>query len=82
MATLTDAEKRAAQQVFRGEVPGKGPCEHCGGLHERACPRVKRIERHPNGNLIAVTYFRKWDESGVVFPEDAYDPEDGDADGR
>ena len=41
---------------------------------------MKRIERHPNGNLIAVTYFRKWDESGIIWPEDAYDPEDGSAD--
>ena len=38
---------------------------------------MKRIERHPNGNITAVSYFSKWDESGVVFPEDAYDPDDG-----
>jgi hypothetical protein len=76
MPKLSREEKAAAQAVFRGEVPGKGPCEHCGGLHERACPRVKRVERHPNGNITGVTYFRRWDESGVVFPEDAFDPDD------
>lgn len=71
--SLTPAQKRDAQQIFADG----GACEHCGGLHKRACPRIKRIERHPNGNITAVSYFSKWDESGVVFPEDAFDPEDG-----
>jgi hypothetical protein len=92
---LTLLEKTAFQQVFRGEVPGKAPCQWCGGLHQRgdwippgpvseasagfrwqaACPRVRRMEFHPNGNLISITFAEgRWDESGVVFPEDAFDP--------
>lgn len=70
--SLTRAEKADARLLFEAGTA----CEHCGGLHQRACPRVKRIEKHPNGNVTAVTYWRKWDQTGVVFPEDAYDPEE------
>lgn len=74
---LTRQQKAEAQAIFAtGEA-----CEHCGGIHKRACPRVKRIERHPNGNLTAVDYFSKYDETGIVWPEDAYDPDDGAANG-
>ena len=99
---LTPLEKASAQQVFRGEVPGKFPCQWCGGLHQRgdwappgpgveppvgvrwnaACPRVAAMNFHPNGNLISVTFWGKWDESGVVFPEDAFDPSDEPEDAR
>lgn len=93
---LTPLEKTAAQQIFRGEIPAKSPCQWCGGLHQRgdwapaapgqempvgvkwnaACPRVAKMDFHPNSNLISVTFWGKWDESGVVFPEDAFDPGD------
>jgi hypothetical protein len=97
--SLTRQQKAEAQAVFRGEVPGKSPCQWCGGLHvrtllqsgpapgaapavgvqyEAACPRVKRLEFHPNTNLVSVEFWRRWDESGVVFPEDAYDPDSDD----
>ena len=43
----------------------------------------KRLELHPNGNRIGVTYFSEFDDTGIVWPEDAYDPEDAeDASGR
>ena len=70
MPKLTKIEKTAAQQIF-GE--GKG-CEHCGGIHQRACPRIKRKAFHPNGNLIEVEYWPEYDETGVIWPEDAFDP--------
>ncbi len=80
---LTALEKTAAQAIFRGEVQGKAPCPDCGGIHERACPRVKEKEFHPNGNLVRVRYFRSYDDTGVIWPEDAFDPSDdeGTADG-
>ena len=72
MPGLTRQEKLDAQVIFAaGEA-----CEHCGGIHKRACPRVKRIEKLGNGNVTAVEYFRKYDESGILWPEDAYDPDD------
>jgi hypothetical protein len=39
---------------------------------------VKRIEKLGNGNVTAVEYFRKYDEAGIVWPEDAYDPDQDD----
>lgn len=73
MASLTREEKRSAQQIFTaGEA-----CEHCGGLHKRACPRIKRKAFHPNGNVIEVEYWAEYDETGIVWPEDAWDPDDG-----
>ena len=94
--SLTGQEKPEAQRAFRGEEPGKSPCQWCGGLHvrtllqpaplgeslplgvqyEAACPRVKRLEFHANGNLVSVEFWEHYDESGIVFPEDAFDPED------
>ena len=98
---LTRQEKAEAQAVFRGEVPGKAPCQWCGGLHvrtllqpapptgpalgvqhEAACPRVKRLEFHPNTNLVSVEFWKRYDESGIVWPEDAFDPSDDAEDAR
>ena len=75
---LTRQQKRDAQQIF---AEGKA-CGDCGGIHQRACPRIKRLELHPNGNRIGVTYFRQFDDTGIVWPEDAFDPDEGDPDGR
>ena len=53
-------------------------CIHCGGYHVRACPRVKKIEFHPNNTIAAVEFWppRDVDWSGVLF-EDQGDPDDG-----
>ena len=99
--SLTRQEKLEAQAIFRGEVPGKAPCQWCGGLHvrtllqsappagaalgvqhEAACPRVKRLEFHPNTNLVSVEFWKRYDESGIVWPEDAFDPSDDAEDAR
>lgn len=76
---LTLAEKAALRNEIFTTRPEK-PCEDCGGYHlrqgEKACPRIKRKVFHPNGNLIEVEYFRHWDDSDVIWPDDAFDPED------
>jgi len=74
VAQLSTAEKLDAQAVFAAGTA----CTDCGGIHQRACPRVKRKVFHPNGNLVEVEYWRhgQWDETGVIWPEDAYDPQD------
>lgn len=63
------------KQVFQGEVPGKAKCEHCGGLHERECGRVRKIIYHPSGERVAeVEYWADgdWDRSVVIWPEDVF----------
>jgi hypothetical protein len=70
---LTRQQKLEAQQIFAEDRA----CPDCGGIHQRACPRIKRLELHPNGNRVGVTYFRSFDDTGIVWPEDAFDDEDG-----
>lgn len=73
---LTPLEKSAAQQIFRGEVQGKSPCEDCGGLHQRACPRIRRQvwigQGSGAGARTEVEYWKDFDDEGVVWPEDAF----------
>ena len=77
MAGLTLQQKREAQEAF---AAGKG-CEHCGGLHQRACNRVKRIEKLGNGNITVLEYWPEWKQPGCIWPEDAWDPDDPEAPG-
>lgn len=63
--TALDAELAAALR----KLP---VCTHCGGRHTRACPRVKRMQFHPNGALAAVEFWPagKWDETEIIWPEE------------
>lgn len=47
-------------------------CNHCGGRHARACPRVKRMEFHPNGALASVEFWAdgKWPSGEIIWQED------------
>lgn len=46
-------------------------CRHCGGVHDRACYRVKRIiERTIDGvKTTEVEYFPEWHQPYVIWPE-------------
>lgn len=64
---------------FRGATPpalAPGLEFPVGVKWNAACPRIRKMEFHANGNLTSVEFFQEWDESGVVFPEDAFDPDD------
>lgn len=47
-------------------------CQHCGGRHARACPRVKRMSFHPNSALAEVEFWPegKWTDADIIWPED------------
>lgn len=49
-------------------------CQHCKGVHARACPRVKRIRYDTErGNAVAeVEYWPdgQWSDQHVIWPED------------
>ena len=84
MPKLTKAEKADAQAIFAaGEA-----CGDCGGIHKRACPRVKRQvwlrTGAGAGERTEVEYWGQYPHDGIIWPEDAYDPEDNaeDANGR
>lgn len=55
-------------------------CGHCGGIHARKCPRVRRLDFHPNAALASVRFWRdgKWSDDGVIWPEDVHQPPSSD----
>lgn len=44
-------------------------CRHCGGVHDRTCPRVKRMTFSPTGAILEVEFWRAWDDEHVIYPE-------------
>lgn len=75
MAVLqTLSAQRAAARAMTPEEADEvedSRCAHCGGFHVRACPRVRRIEFHPNGSVAAVEFWRadQTDWTGVVWDD-------------
>ncbi len=71
------AQHRPLTEEEQAELDSEAPCNHCGGFHSRACPRVKRIAFRLNGQGVQeVEYFpaSEIDWTGVVF-EDVGDDE-------
>jgi hypothetical protein len=81
MADLTAQQKAEARQAF---AENKG-CPDCGGLHQRACNRVKRQvwigQGSGAGTRVEAEYWPEWKQPGVIWPEDAFDPDDTEAPG-
>src|ERR1035441_2373806 len=44
-------------------------CPHCKGIHDRSCPRVREIQYSPAGGIIAVKFWRKWNDDNVLWPD-------------
>lgn len=75
---LTPQQKHDARMILEGNVEGRSACLHCGGIHLRACRRVRRAEWHVDGTLLRVWYWPdgKWSEDEICWPEDAYQDDD------
>jgi hypothetical protein len=79
MPGLTAEEREQARLVFEGKTPaGQLACLHCGGIHLRACRRVRSITWNADGSVASAEYWKdgQWDESGIVWPDDAYDDDE------
>lgn len=50
-------------------------CQHCKGLHARACPRVKSMTFHSNGSLASIEFWPdgEWSDENVIWPEEVPD---------
>lgn len=50
-------------------------CQHCKGLHARACPRVKSMTFHNNGSLASIEFWQdgEWSDNNVIWPEEVPD---------
>lgn len=47
-------------------------CEFCGGIHEQACPRVKRIVYTEKGDPHEIEFWRddQWPRDNILFPSE------------
>lgn len=80
---LSDEETKEARLIFEGKNDKVKACHFCSGIHgsvaglrpwDQPCPRIKRIERHANGEVAAVEFWPNGDwEDDVVFPADVYE---------
>ncbi|GAA4626907.1 hypothetical protein GCM10023196_037060 [Actinoallomurus vinaceus] len=74
-AELTPEERADARKLFETG----GACPHCGGIHVRACPRVKAIEFSGAGidglpRIQRVEFWETWPQDAVLWPEDVQEP--------
>lgn len=73
---MSDEDKEYLKSRFAlpEDAPG-APCRWCGGLHQRECPRVKKIIFNPGDQrqIREVEFWAdgEWDKSSIAFPEDA-----------
>lgn len=68
--------EKEEREALREQYEKEGACSHCGGMHLRACPRVQSMTFHPDGKLAGVRFWREWDSSETVWPEDLFDEMD------
>lgn len=66
LADLTDPEVEEAWEAYLSRR-----CQHCGGAHARACPRVRSLTWHPNGTLAGVEFWPadRWPQADIMWPE-------------
>lgn len=79
LASLRDVPAEPADPVPQGDEAAavheafrQRRCQHCGGAHARACPRVRRLRFHPDSRLAAVEFWPagSWSDEGIMWPED------------
>ena len=65
----TSPEERLTQEEFDA-----ARCSHCGGVHLRACPRVKAMKFERNGaDLVEVEFWETFDDTYIVWPESVWE---------
>lgn len=90
-AENTELQERIATLSLPVIVPPKEPlteeqrktllaakCMHCGGAHNIACPRVKRMRFRADGSTpLEVEFFPdgEWPKDRIIWLEDLYEPD-------
>jgi len=73
--------REQARAIFSGEDKEHPPCQDCGGVHARACPRIRSVHTMINDQGIVVsrevTYWPpgQW-EHHCIFWDDINDADD------
>jgi hypothetical protein len=69
-----DGMPEGVKAEMRAKFEGGGACRWCGGLHQRECPRVKKIIFNPadDRQVREVEFWNdaEYDHSSVLWPED------------
>ena len=76
---LSKEERAEARLLFQAQDGSNRVCSMCGGVHARACARIREYELYENGNLKRIHFWgdQDWDDSHVIWPEQAFaDAED------
>lgn len=79
---FTEEQLLAARSIFEGDGDREA-CHFCAGIHafvarlpadRQPCPRIRRVEWHPDGTVLNVEYWPpgRW-ETNVIFPNDVYE---------
>ena len=73
---VVPADPAAIDDALALEVAKIPACAHCGGRHVRACPRIKRMQWHPNGTIASVEFWAdgRWSEDHVIFLDEVTAP--------
>ena len=81
MPEVSPQMREFAEAVFSGQDKDHPPCQDCGGVHARACPRIAKLHVVINGDGVVtertVEYWQPgtW-ETGIIWLEDVYDDDD------
>lgn len=76
MPAMTPEEAKG----YREQFEAGNACPHCGGLHLRACPRVRRLVFRRADEIAEAEFWPhgRWPEDGIVWPEDVYARDEAD----
>ena len=73
---LPEEDRKLVRERF---ASGRDVCPHCGGLHLRACPRVRRMVFRKADEVGEVEFWPQsmieWPE-GIIWPEEVEPEED------
>lgn len=81
MPQMSPEMREFARAVFSGADKNHQPCQDCGGVHARVCPRIASVKTVINGDKVVtereVTYWAPgtW-EKGIIWSEDVHDDSD------
>lgn len=84
MKEIPDVLRNQARAIFSGDDKEHPPCDDCGGVHARACPRIHKIRlKIDEKGIVTEREAEYWPnghwEANVIFWDDINDDDDEEA---
>ena len=80
---LSPSERETARTIFSGKEKDIQPCGDCGGIHARACPRIrseKVVFDYAVGQRLLERHVEYWQpgtwEKDVIWAEDVFEDDE------